>query len=57
MLLFQLHPSCSLSCCDVDYNVFITLVHTHTQCFFFTCYERVVVVQNGRSVTKIHFKQ
>jgi hypothetical protein len=46
MLLSSLHASCSSSCGDAEYNVFITLVHMHTQkkkknC---TCYKRFVVV-------------
>jgi hypothetical protein len=31
MLGLQLHASCSSSCGDAESNVFITLVHTHTQ--------------------------
>jgi hypothetical protein len=31
MLLSQLHASSFSSCCDTEYNVFITLVHTHTK--------------------------
>jgi hypothetical protein len=31
LLSCELHVSCSSLCCDVEYNVFITLLHTHTQ--------------------------
>jgi hypothetical protein len=31
LLLRELLMPCSSSCCDAEYNVFITLVHTHTQ--------------------------
>jgi hypothetical protein len=31
LLLRELLAPCSSSCCDAEYNVFITLVHTHTQ--------------------------
>jgi hypothetical protein len=30
-VVLQLHASCSSSCCDTEYNVLITLVHTHTK--------------------------
>jgi hypothetical protein len=30
LLLRELLASCSSSCCDTEYNFFITLVHTHT---------------------------
>jgi hypothetical protein len=30
LLSCELHASCSSSCCDVEYNVFITLLHMHT---------------------------
>jgi hypothetical protein len=43
LLSCELHASCSSSCCDVEYKVFITLLHTHKKknC---TCYVRLVVV-------------
>jgi hypothetical protein len=28
LLLYELHALCSLSCCDVEYNVIITFLHT-----------------------------
>jgi hypothetical protein len=40
--------ACSSSCCDAEYNVFITLVH---RC---TCYERFVVVLGGLLHSPIH---
>jgi hypothetical protein len=47
LLWHELHALCSLSCCDVEYNVIITFLHTQTKkkknC---TCYVRLVVVMN-----------
>jgi hypothetical protein len=31
LLWHELHALCSLFCCDVEYNVIITFLHTHTQ--------------------------
>jgi hypothetical protein len=48
LLWRELHALCSSSCCDVEYNVIITFLHTHTQkkknC---TCYVRLVVEMGG----------
>jgi hypothetical protein len=52
MLLSHLHVSCSSSCCDVEYNVFITLVHTHTEKTNFTCYERLGMVGEHGNVLR-----
>jgi hypothetical protein len=31
LLLRELHALCSSSCCNVEYNVIITFLHTHTK--------------------------
>jgi hypothetical protein len=31
LLWHELHALCSSSCCDVEYNVIITFLHTHTK--------------------------
>jgi hypothetical protein len=44
LLLCELHALCSSSCCDVEYNVIITFLHTHKKKKNCTCYVRLVVV-------------
>jgi hypothetical protein len=44
LLWHELHALCSSSCCDVEYNVIITFLHTHTKkkieeiLIFFSCF-------------------
>jgi hypothetical protein len=57
LLSRELHVSCSSSCGDVEYNVLITLLHTHTQKKICTCYVRLVVVTKREGCYMITIKE
>jgi hypothetical protein len=40
LLLHELHALCSSSCCDVEYNVIITFLHTQKK-------KKIVLVMRG----------